>query len=283
MSAEPAPRLRIARPTDATADVWSSLTDAERQMITERRAIVDAWREMCRQFAAADRTKGEATAAFLAGRPGLSRSTLYKWAARRDSPDPRDLLDGRRENGRHRAEARPSPEAWQRFKDLYLTPQQRTVALCWQIVAAEAEQHGWTWPSLRSIQRRVRRELPPFIADVHRLGDREWDKKYGDRRRRDYTKLRAGQLWHGDFHPFDVFCRVSESDPRIVRPLLCSFEDVTRTRFCWRFDAASKSTARHMKSLSTMASPTGRSASPAGARRPSASTTRTTCGLSSVA
>ena len=222
----------------AAADPWSQLTDAERLLASQRRELIAAWRRQCADFAAAGGTKREATRLFLAVHPELSRARLYRWIRAAATGDPFDLLDGRRLN--RGAEPEPvCPQLWQRFQSFWLTIQQRTVALCWQIVAAEYDEHRQScphgdacrWPGLRVIQAKVRKELPPIVSDYRRFGDLEWSRRWGLKNRRDYSQYRSNQLWSGDFHEFDVFCRKSDADWTIVRPLLSSFLDL-RSRFC---------------------------------------------------
>jgi transposase InsO family protein len=234
MSSLPVSRQPIITSTKAAeqASIWSELTDAERIMITQRRELVDAWRRQALDFRAAGRPASDATRLFLAVHPELTERRLYRLAKRRDSDDPRDLLDGRRNNGGPREEASSSigDAAWSAYTQVYLSHQRRTVALCYQIVKAEAEQHAddpaWSWPSLRTVQERTKRDLPPIISDYTRLGEREWDRRFGPRMRRDFTQYRSNQHWNGDCHPCDVFCRTSDADWTIVRPTLSAFQDL---------------------------------------------------------
>lgn len=207
------------------ADGLVDLTDAQRATIQSRREILDAWKTMCRAFAAAGLAKGEATQAFLMNRPGLSRSVLYVWAAADDSGDPLALLD-RRSTALRTQPGDVSEAAWQCFQELWLTPQQRSVKLCWEIVRKEAREKGWLWPGLRTIQRKVQRELPPCKSDYYRFGEREHHRRWGLKMRRDYDMYRSGQVIIGDFHQCDVFCRKSEGDWTIVRPLMVAWLDL---------------------------------------------------------
>jgi len=122
-----------------------------------------------------------------------------------------------------------SPEAWEYFNQHYLRIQRPSVTICYQLTAAEAGKKGWSWPSLRTIQLRVQKELPPHIADLGRRGEREWKAAHEPKMRRDYSLLRAGQQWVSDFKTLDVFCRRDEHDTKPVRPLLCAWQDM-RTR-----------------------------------------------------
>ncbi|HUU95601.1 MAG TPA: DDE-type integrase/transposase/recombinase [Phycisphaerae bacterium] len=115
-----------------------------------------------------------------------------------------------------------SREAWDFFKTLYLTQQQRKIALCWEIVTVEAQKNGWSWPALRTIEKRLKAELPPFIADYHRLGPQRWARKHAPRIERDLSGTRPNQAWVGDHALFDFLCLV---DGKPVRPWITAWMD----------------------------------------------------------
>ncbi len=216
----------------------AGLKDPELGEIQRRREMLYDWETMRRGFRAAGRTMAEADKIFLETHPEVSLGTLYAWKAKRDSGDPRELLDKR--SMIHRAGVQePGVEAWKRFKQLWLTRQCRTVSLCFSIVANEAkrraEDPAWTWLTYRRICEKVIKDLPPIVADYWRLGEREWARKWGKKNRRDYCEYRAGETWISDFHDCDTFCRRSDTDPRIVRPKICTFSDLrTRMIMGWR-------------------------------------------------
>ena len=216
---------RQSEPDDSSLSILLELDDAQRQQIGSRRAMVAAWRSMCSDFENAGKTKGAATAVFLEKHPELSQARLYRYAAAVAEGDWLALLDKRSRAYRPAVEA-IDPEDWQRFTNLYLTIQKRKLALCYEIVAHEAGQAGRNCPSIASFRRRVTQELPPVKADFFRLGEREWKRRYGLKLKRDYSQYRAGECFVGDFHIADVFCRKSETDATIVRPLLSAFEDM---------------------------------------------------------
>jgi len=214
-------------------DPYSELTDAERLALSQRRAIVDAWLEVRAQFRSLDQPLEVATAAFLAGHPGLSRGTLYRWSNLKASGDPLALLDRRRGNGRHAAEASAAAigdQAWSRFRELWLDLRSPTIRSIWLIVNHESQQHpgdpAWSWPATGAVRRKIKNDLPPIVSDFARLGEREWDRRFGPRMKRDYTQYRSNQVWVGDVHPFDAFCRTSQADWTVVRPKLSAFLDL---------------------------------------------------------
>lgn len=227
------PALRLTTPADATdaAQIWAALSDAEQAQIVNRRRMVDEWRSTCRRLAGQGESKARATAVFLELHPELCRTTLYDWGKRRDDADPAALLDGRKARV---GKLEPTFEsvgeaAWSQFLGYYLTIHRRSVALCHTMVGVAAEQHAgdpaWSWPTLRTVQRKVA-EIPATQSDYYRLGEREWSRQHMQSVPRDYSQYRSGECWVGDFHEFDIFCRRSEDDPTIIRPLLGSFLDL---------------------------------------------------------
>jgi len=221
-------QLRIAnKPGPGPADPLSDLTDDHRRQIGRRLALLQTWRNMCRDFEAAGRTVTEATQAFLLAHPEISQRTLYRWDKRHRDDGIIGLIDGRSKANQLpvSADQAISEEAWRYFLSLYLTIQRRMVALCHQMTAEKARDQGWQWPSLRSVQLRVA-QLPATQTDYFRLGEREWRRRHEPKLARDYRQYRSNEWWVGDFHEFDVFCRRSESDPTIVRPLLSAFIDL---------------------------------------------------------
>lgn len=98
------------------------------------------------------------------------------------------------------------------------------MALCYEVVAVEAERNGWQWSlSLRSVQRRVDKELPAFIADRHRLGERRWAQKHAPRIERDLSEVRPNQCWVGDHCQLDFLARVEGGE--IKRPWVTAWMD----------------------------------------------------------
>ncbi len=122
------------------------------------------------------------------------------------------LLDGR---GRKKGPGGMSAEAWELFKRLYLTEQQRSARHCYRLVMEEAERQGWAWPSYRSVARRVNEELPPPIRDRARLGERRWNQIHLPKIVRDTGQLRGNEHWEVDHLRLDFFVREGR---RTVRP-----------------------------------------------------------------
>lgn len=100
-----------------------------------------------------------------------------------------------------------SPEAWEAFRLLYLTEQRRSVNFCWRQVAVQAQERGWRWPTnIGMVRRRVKAELPPPIADFHRLGFQRWEQQYGTFIERDRAaQFRPNECWCCDHTQVDNF------------------------------------------------------------------------------
>ncbi len=134
-------------------------------------------------------------------------------------------VDRRGRGGAGPAPAGPTctPAAWDYFCALWLTPQQRTVALCWEITRVESARRGWAWPALRTIQLRVQRELPAFHADYYRLGPTAWARQHSPRIQRDLSPIRPNERWVGDHARFDFLCLDEQGRP--VRPWLTAWQE----------------------------------------------------------
>ena len=170
-------------------------------------------------------------------RLSCKRKALDRYFRRIDPHDP--LFDGGVDRrGRKTVDGQVagcSREAWDYFKVLYLDPRRRKIALCWEIVSVEAEKNGWAWPGLRTIQKRVKAELPPFIADYHRLGPQRWARKHAPRIERDLSQTQANQVWIGDHAKFDFLCLVGGKP---IRPWITAWMDQrSRLLVGWKITA----------------------------------------------
>lgn len=125
-------------------------------------------------------------------------------------------------------DTRCTPEAWDHFKSKYLDASRKSVKLCWILTRDVAEKRGWTWPKERTIARRVKRELPPSVADYTRLGPRRWEAKYQTYIQRDrVAQYAANECWICD-HTRENFWSISRG--RWVRRWLTIWVDAATGR-----------------------------------------------------
>jgi transposase InsO family protein len=119
--------------------------------------------------------------------------------------------------------ARCTPDAWAFFRTLYLDPRRPTIRLCSELTQVEANKEGWAWPPYRTICQRVNKELPAFIRDFHRLGERRWLRQHAPRIERDLSAVRPNECWIGDHAELDFLVRGEGG--AIIRPWLTAWED----------------------------------------------------------
>ena len=114
------------------------------------------------------------------------------------------------------------PEAWEIFKADYLRPEQPTMAACYNRLLRIAAQRGWTLPSLKTFQRRVK-DLPNTVVVLKRQGADALSDIIPSQRR-DKSSLHAMEMVNADGHKFDVFVRWP--DGTIARPILLGVQDM---------------------------------------------------------
>lgn len=156
-----------------------------------------------------------------------SRATLYRWLQVANSVAPEDRLAALAPSykpGRPRAAC--DERAWDHFKALYLTPEQRTVAHCYELTAQAAKAEGWDWPPVRTINRRVK-DIPRHIRVLEREGENALLRLYPSMKRtvRDMHAL----FWiNGDGYQHNVFVRMPNGE--IGRPKTWFWQDVYSRR-----------------------------------------------------
>lgn len=157
-----------------------------------------------------------------------SRATLYRWLQIANSVAAEDRLPALAPSykaGRPRAAC--DELAWDHFKALYLTPEQRTVAHCYELTAQAARAEGWDWPPLRTINRRVK-DIPRHIRVLEREGENALLRLYPSMKRtvRDMHAL----YWiNGDGYQHNVFVRMPNGE--IGRPKTWFWQDVYSRSF----------------------------------------------------
>lgn len=119
-----------------------------------------------------------------------------------------------------------SDEAWQRFCALWLTANQWSLAKAWRTVAAEAVEHGWSWPSRRTVLNLVKERLTPEMICLKREGNEAWSKRFETPIGQDPDAWAAGECWEADHARLDFFIRVfREGRWTHARPWLTAWFD----------------------------------------------------------
>ncbi|GJM25071.1 MAG: hypothetical protein DHS20C16_14860 [Phycisphaerae bacterium] len=125
------------------------------------------------------------------------------------------------------------PEAWAFFCDYYLDDRKMSVALCYDLTAHECKIRGWAWPSKRTIERRIKTDIPYMTLVLEREGERAFKSKCVPRIRRSYEDVPAGDVWCADECTLDFYCQVPNGKGGIKRgrPILTAWLDVRSRMF----------------------------------------------------
>jgi putative transposase len=178
--------------------------DSVRRMVLDGRLKTDAVLKICDDYK-------------------IQQSTYYIWANLVGAVPRYDWLAflAPKHKGRQKL-ANFSDEAWEYFKARYLTLARPTAELCYRDLKRDAKHHGWTIPSLRTLQRRIEK-LDPRVVTRMRYGEEALDKLY-PAQERDRSVFQAMEAVNADGHKFDVFVRWP--DGKIGRPILVGFQDL---------------------------------------------------------
>jgi len=226
---------------DQVAALLPALTEAERKDFFNKAELLRQYDVHEKTFASRSRPERDRVFTADPERQKFCRERgIKKWS-------PRSLREWREKvesgtlvpRGRPRLDAEGydeqcRPEAWVAYRVLYLDPRRRTRRLCWKVVNEEAHEKGWTWLPYHSLLRRVRKELPDFVADFWRLGERRWFAKHAPRIERSYDHLRSNEHWQSDHAQFDFLALV---DGKYVRLWITLWIDVhSRFVVAWHID-----------------------------------------------
>lgn len=166
---------------------------------------------------------------------GFSAASLERWVGEVKGYPESDWLPLLAPNyvGRTAA-AVCAAEAWDYFKADYLRLEQPAGAACYDRLLRAAAQHGWAVPSLRTLERRIEREIPQAVRILAREGTESLQRAY-PAQVRDRSVFRALEAVNADGHKFDVFVRFPDGD--IARPVMVAWQDIYSAKIlAWRVD-----------------------------------------------
>lgn len=224
---------------DATTRVILSASKSQRDRATAKMRILIAYREL----AMSSQRLGDVIDSFIEAHRQqvdvpISRRTLQRWSSEAPPSDqPNRLLayfidqrGGDRRSPASAGSSKCSPQAWEEFESVYLTPQQWSIAKCHRHVAALAKAAGWSWPSKRWVAKLIGQRIPPSRLCMAREGTDVWRQKFGLKLEQHPEAYAAGELWVGDHSDLDFFARIMRGGKwRAVRLKLTAWQD-WRTR-----------------------------------------------------
>lgn len=152
------------------------------------------------------------------------RATLYRWYSSICCYDRSDWLAALVPGYTGRtATAECSPEAWDYFKADYLRLSGPAAAAVYDRLQRAAKEHNWQIPSLRTLERKLERELPRASIILAREGVEALKRSYPSQVR-DKSVFHALESVNSDGHKFDVF--IKWPDGEIGRPCLVGWQDI---------------------------------------------------------
>lgn len=160
---------------------------------------------------------------------GESASTVRRWRQRVRNQELRDwpLFLAPDYTCQGAPEAEVHPEAWAYILREWLALSQPTLTAVYRRAEREAKRRGWgSLPSIKTIKRRIEREVDNTTIVLRREGERALERLY-PAQQRDYSVLQVHDLWVSDGHRADLFVRFPDGEVR--RPIVMAWLDV-RTR-----------------------------------------------------
>lgn len=174
-----------------------------------------------------------AAVATIAAQTGKSTATIWGWLALIAGCAGHDRLPNlapRRKGGG--AEAEIDEDLWTIFKSDWLRPEKPTFSSCYYRLQAIAAQRGIELPHLKTLQRKIEREVDGRVIALRRDGA-DALRKLLPPQKRSVADLHAMELVNIDGHKWDVFVRFP--DGRIARPMMIAIQDVFSRKFLsWR-------------------------------------------------
>ena len=220
--APPPPSLARGPRLVLIAELWARFERKPAKQKNEARkslAAIHAALAMIGNGVARRRAFVEAAAAH-----GISSASLYRWYRDVRAYDRADwlalLVSG---HAGRTVTAECSPEAWEYFKADYLRNEAPAAERVHERLARAAAEHGWTFPSVATFVRRIKREIPRPVLVLARQGVDALKRTY-PAQERDRSMFRALEAVNADGHKFDVF--VKWPDGEIVRPMMVAWQDL---------------------------------------------------------
>ena len=141
------------------------------------------------------------------------------------------------------------------FKTAYLTANKLSAFSSWMIAFGKAKERGECkgeddFPSKSAFVRRLKSEFAPDVIYFAREGKKKFYDNKGYHLDRDYSDLKAGQVWVGDTRTWDVFVKVQgqEKPATCYITLFMDFKTYMPMGWCLHHDApGTENTLRAMR------------------------------------
>lgn len=167
-----------------------------------------------------------ATAAWKlsAQQSGLNKATLYRWYNKLIGYERTDWLPALVSGYVGRTQqADCDDRAWEFFKADYLRLEAPAAAACYRRLQRAAQEQGWAIPAVRTLERRIEKEIPRTVRVLLRQGEAALVQLYPAQKRSVFN-LHALQWINGDGYQHNVF--VKWPDGTIARPKTWFWQDI---------------------------------------------------------
>lgn len=215
------------------AQLWANFESKPESMKAKARNRLAAIRTALQLIANhIPRTKAFDTAAKTAG---FNRASLYRWyqdVAKHDEADWLAALLPKYVGRTVTADC--SDDAWEFFRADYLRLEQPAYSACYERLKRAAAEQGWSVPSLKTLQRRMEKDVPLTVRVLKREGEHALMRLF-PAQQRSVAELHALQWINADGYQHNVF--VKWPDGTIARPKTWVFQDIySRKVLSWRTD-----------------------------------------------
>ncbi len=213
---------RLAAPPKAEAEM-EGVAAHKRDRALWRLGVIEQFEKFCGHYM---RTTGggrcQARDVFCATvLTEVSERTLKRWEKACREHGVMGLVDAR---GGVDGGEQISAEAWEEFKSLWLSPQQRSVRACRLAVLhkSASEELGWQVPSSRTLCRYIEDHIPYPVRVLYREGKAAYEAKCAPYVETDPDSVAPGAVWVGDHHQLNIWIRERGN---WVRPWITAWED----------------------------------------------------------
>lgn len=170
----------------------------------------------------------------IADKHNVTQATVWNWCKAIVGVERKDwlpVLAPRRKGGGKTAEI--PDELWQLFKSDWLRLSQPPVAASYNVVKRQAKKMGVELPSVKAFQRRIAREIDPYVVILMREGADALERHVPSIRRT-VDDIQVMEWLNIDGHVFDV--QVQHPDTKKpMRPTLVALQDIRSSKILsWR-------------------------------------------------
>ena len=235
------PRLSgVKSPDDLSSELdMLDIPANKREAALKRLGLIREFEDYAARMVRQGQGRTEAKQLFCSSR-SLGVRSLSRWLTRYRDQGLIGLVDTR--GGAAFISQMITPEAFETFKAMYLTPQQLTIKTCWQnICFINTDQlKGWTIPTYQTMVRHVNKLIPLAASVLHREGLGAYEAKCAPYIESDPDSVQPGQIWIGDHHQLNCFIR---HRGKWIRPWITAWEDMrSRTITGWHITASPNQT-----------------------------------------